>query len=32
MDKGLKILLATYWSGGTWSRNAPSAADFELYV
>lgn len=30
MDKGLKILLATYWSGGTWSRNAPSAADFEL--
>lgn len=30
MDKGLKILLATYWSGGMWGHNAPSDADFLL--
>ncbi len=29
MDNERKILLATYWNGGMWSRKAPSAEDYE---
>ena len=29
MDKGLKLLLATYWNGGMWGRKAPAAEDYE---
>lgn len=30
MDKGLKLLLSTYWSGGMWGRNAPTAEDYQM--
>lgn len=30
MDKGLKLLLSTYWNSGMWSRQAPTAEDYEL--
>ena len=29
MDKGLKLLLATYWNGGMWGHKAPTAEDYE---
>ena len=29
MDKGLKLLLATYWNGGMWEHKAPTAEDYE---
>lgn len=29
MDKGLKTLFATYWNGGMWGYNAPTAEAFE---
>ncbi len=29
MDKGLKVLFATYWSGGIWGENFPSREDYE---
>ncbi len=29
MDKGLKLLLSTYWNGGMWSQKVPTAEDFE---
>lgn len=29
MDKGLKLLLATYWNDGMWGRKAPAAEDYE---
>lgn len=30
MEQGLKILYATYWSGGKWSNKAPTSKEFEL--
>lgn len=29
MDKGLKLLFATYWNGGIWNHKAPAAEDYE---
>lgn len=29
MDKGLKLLFATYWNGGMWGHKAPTAEDYE---
>ena len=29
MDKGLKLLLATYWNGGLWGHKVPTAEDYE---
>lgn len=29
MDKGLKLLLATYWNSGMWGHKAPTAEDYE---
>lgn len=29
MDKGLKLLFATYWNGGRWGHKAPTAQDYE---
>lgn len=28
MDKGLKLLFATYWNGGMWGHKAPTAEDY----
>lgn len=28
MDKGLKLLMATYWNGGLWGAKAPTAEDY----
>lgn len=28
MDKGLKLLMETYWNGGMWNRKAPTADDY----
>lgn len=29
MDKGLKLLFATYWSNGMWGHNPPTLEDYE---
>lgn len=30
MDKGLKLLFATFWNGGMWGHKAPTAEDYAL--
>jgi len=32
MDKGLKILMETYWNGGMWNHKAPTAEDYEQAI
>lgn len=32
MDKGLKLLMATYWNGGMWKHKAPTAEDYEQAI